>query len=313
MQLNKRKPGLGLLLAFLSPFLWAVSGIVAEDLFSHANITVNWLVTLRMLISGLLILLYAAIKHQKIFAIFHNLKDCLQLIIFTVFGMTALQFTFFKAVNTGNAATATVLQYLAPILIIIFLSIITHKLPNRADTISVILAILGTVLIVTQGNFNSLNVPLIAVFWGVMVAFSDVVYTLLPNKLIGKYGALTIVGWSMLIGGLIMNFLFQPWGSSPKLNTVIIIELLIVVVFGTMFAYLFYLQSLQYIEPTTVSVLGAVEPLSSAILSVLFLNISFNATGILGFILVIGVTFLQYWSVKKYINLDISDTLNLFF
>jgi len=110
MQLNKRKPGLGLLLAFLSPFLWAVSGIVAEDLFLHANITVNWLVTLRMLVSGLLILLYAGIKQQKRFAIFHNVKDCLQLIIFTVFGMTALQFRFFKAVNTGNAATATVLQ-----------------------------------------------------------------------------------------------------------------------------------------------------------------------------------------------------------
>lgn len=294
MHINKRKPGLGLLLAFLSPFLWSVSGIVAEDLFLHAGITVNWLVTLRMLISGLLILLYASIKHQKIFAIFKNFKDCFQLIIFTVFGMTALQFTFFKAVDTGNAATATVLQYLAPILIILFLSLINQKLPNRADTISVILAILGTVLIVTQGHFNSLNVPLIAVFWGVMVAFSDVVYTLLPHKLIGKYGALTIVGWSMLTGGLIMNFLFQPWGSSPKLNTIIVIELFIVIVFGTMFAYLFYLQSLQYIDPTTVSVLGAVEPLSSAILSVLFLNISFNATGILGFILVIGVTFLQY-------------------
>ncbi|CAM3112014.1 DMT family transporter [Leuconostoc rapi] len=299
MQVNKRKPGLGLLLAFLSPFLWAVSGIVAEDLFLHANITVNWLVTLRMLVSGLLILLYAGIKQQKRFAIFHNVKDCLQLIIFTVFGMTALQFTFFKAVATGNAATATVLQYLAPILIIIFLSIMTRKFPSRADAISVVLAVIGTVLIVTQGHFNSLNVPLIAVFWGVMVAFSDVVYTLLPHQLIGKYGALTIVGWSMLIGGLIMNFLFQPWGSSPKLNTIIIIELLIVIVFGTMFAYLFYLQSLQYIEPTTVSVLGAVEPLSSAILSVLFLNISFNLTGIIGFILVIGVTFLQYWSVKK--------------
>jgi drug/metabolite transporter (DMT)-like permease len=57
---------------------------------------------------------------------------------------------------------------------------------------------------------------------------------------------------------------------------------------------LFFLQSLEFILPTTASVLGAIEPLSATILSVLFLHVSFNWVGLIGALLIVGVTFLQF-------------------
>lgn len=71
-----------------------------------------------------------------------------------------------------------------------------------------------------------------------------------------------------------------------------------VVIFGTMLAYLFFLQSLEYILPTTASVLGAIEPLAATILSVLFLHVHFNWVGLLGAIMIVGVTILQFAATR---------------
>lgn len=109
-------------------------------------------------------LVYGATQHQDILAVFKNKHDSFKLLLFTLFGMTAVQLTYFMAISTGNAATATILQYLSPIMIILYLAIKDWVLPNRIDALSVIIAIIGTALIVTQGNFQSLALPLPALF-----------------------------------------------------------------------------------------------------------------------------------------------------
>nr|WP_243686307.1 EamA family transporter [Lentilactobacillus rapi] len=71
------------------------------------------------------------------------------------------------------------------------------------------------------------------------------------------------------------------------------------VIFGTMLAYLFYLQSLSYIQPTTASVLGSFEPLSATILSILLLGISFGLPETIGGILILGTVGLQSWAAMQ--------------
>lgn len=69
-----------------------------------------------------------------------------------------------------------------------------------------------------------------------------------------------------------------------------------VVIFGTMFAYLFYLQSLRFIQPTTASVLGSFEPLSATFLSIVFLGVSFGLPESLGAALILGTVAVQAWA-----------------
>lgn len=68
------------------------------------------------------------------------------------------------------------------------------------------------------------------------------------------------------------------------------------VIFGTMFAYLFYLQSLRYIQPTTASVLGSFEPLSATMLSIIFLGVSFGVPETMGAVLILGTVAVQAWA-----------------
>ncbi len=290
--MNKKK--LGLILAIAAPILWGSSGTVAQNIFDTYRISATWLVTIRMSFSGVLLLIFAILGHKNIFGVFKNKDDFIRFLFFTVLGMMGVQIAYVLSINAGNAATAAILQYLTPVIIVIFLAFKHWMLPSRSDAISIVVSIIGTVLIITQGKLGSLAVPLPAVIWGMLAATGGAFYSLLPQKLLAKYGTLPVVGWSMIIGGLITSIFSQAWKNTPKLNTDLVVQVGFVVIFGTMFAYYFYIQSLEFINPTTASVLGALEPLSAAILSFIFLNVRFNGYGILGIALVLSVTFMQF-------------------
>jgi drug/metabolite transporter (DMT)-like permease len=294
---NKKRAGL--LMAAAAPLLWGSSGTVAQHLFEHATTSVGWLTAVRMTFTGVFLVLLSVCRRDNIFAIFTDRHSVVRLLLFTVFGMISVQLSYFMAISTGNAATATILQYLSPVMIILLLALRNMRLPRKLDAISVLVAVAGTALIVTQGKINALAVPPVGIIWGLLAAAGAVAYTLLPRGLLLRYGALPVVGWSMLIGGLITQAVFRPWTQRVQLDASGTIEVAFVVIFGTTMAYLLYLESLAYIEATTASILGAIEPLTAAILGSMFMGTSANKYSIIGMAMVIAVTFIQFIAYRK--------------
>lgn len=126
------------------------------------------------------------------------------LIWFSYLGMLPSQLTYFLAINYGNAPTATVMQCLGPIFIIIYLALTQLTWPQKINIISILLAVCGTFLLVTNGHFNSLSLSPLALLWKIGAGLSQASYTLLPGKLLTKYDPRLVVGWAMLLG----NFSF---------------------------------------------------------------------------------------------------------
>lgn len=204
----------GIVLAMLGPLLWGISGTLAQFLFDDIHVSSHWLVSVRMLISGILLVLYGLIgNHRQEMRVWHHKRDSLSLIFFSFIGMAASQYTYFMAIEAGNAATATILQFLAPAMIIIYLALWTRRFPRRIDVFSVIMALSGTVLLVTHGQLTTLAMPLGGFVWGVGAAVSSTLYTLLPRNLLKEYGSIPIVGWSMLIGGTAFSLYYRIWDN----------------------------------------------------------------------------------------------------
>ena len=129
MNLNSRTKGI--LLVIVGTMLWGISGTVAQFLFQQKGFDTEWLVVVRLLISGFLLLLYGYIKKDKnIINIWKSKEDSIKLILFGAIGMLGVQYTYFAAIKHGNAATATILQYLSPVIITCYLIIRNKKLPN---------------------------------------------------------------------------------------------------------------------------------------------------------------------------------------
>lgn len=125
----KRK-SIGILLVLTAAISWGVSGSVAQFLFTQKQFTTGWLVCVRLLTSGAILLLYLGLtKNPDIWNIWKRRASVINILIFGLLGMAGVQFTYFAAIETSNAATATLLQYLAPVLIILYTAFNRKAIP----------------------------------------------------------------------------------------------------------------------------------------------------------------------------------------
>lgn len=289
----------GLTFAIVGTTLWGMSGVTAQYLFSRQPIEPAWLVGIRLAIAGILLVIWGAFSNfHELIAIWRDRHDWPLLIAFALFGMIPSQFSYFMAIKHGNAPTATILQFLGPVFIIIYVALRHWRLPRRIDVISMLIALFGTYLLVTKGSFDRLQLAPAAVFWGVMAGVSQALYTLIPIRLLKKYDAKIVTGWAMLIGSLVFmpHILTSPM---PKLDTAGWLGVLFVATFGTMFAYLFYLKSLNFILPATTGMLSSFEPLTATFLSIVILHTAFGLPEMLGGAMILATAFLQAWAVSK--------------
>lgn len=278
----------GILLVILGTMLWGISGTVAQFLFQQKGFTAGWLVAVRLLISGLALLIYGYIKKDtNLTKIWYSKKDRIKLILFGILGMLGVQYTFFAAINHSNAATAAILQYLSPVIITCYLVVRNKKLPNLKQLIAILLALTGTFFIITSGDIHSLSLSKLGLFWGIASAICSAIYTLQPVSLIKKYGSIVVVGWGMLIGGISFSFICSPFNFVGEVSLSSILGVLFVIVFGTIIAFYCYLESLKHLVPTETSILGCVEPLSATLLSILWLKVPFGFAEFLGTLCII--------------------------
>ena len=283
---------LGSIFAIISACLWGVSGAAGQYMFTTVGITPEWVVSTRMICSGLLLLVYVQIRHQGIFIIWINKQDRKDVIIFAIVGVLFTQYTYFAAINYSNAATATVLQYLAPILIVIYMAIRMRQRPTIGETLAVFFALIGTFLLATHGSLQSLTISPKALIFGLLSAVALAFYTVFPRRLLETYNTILVIGWSMLIGGLTMNFVHPFWRIEGTWDGTGIFCLIFVIIFGTLIPYLLYLYGVKYIGPTKSSLFASVEPLSSTIVSVIWLHTKLEFLDYLGFIFIVATVFL---------------------
>ncbi|WP_235846864.1 EamA family transporter [Neobacillus soli] len=283
----------GIILVLIAATFWGVSGTVAQYLFHQQGFSTNWLVVTRLIFSGIGLLLFShTIGKQNIWSIWKNKQDVVRLIIFGIVGMFGVQYTYFAAIEHGNAATATVLQYLAPVIIACYLCFRAKFWPAKHEVIAIAFALFGTFLLVTKGNIHSLSISGPAFIWGILSAFALAFYTLYPGVLLSKWGSLLTVGWGMTIGGIGFSLIHPPWQFQGYWSVTSFLAVVFVVIFGTLIAFFCYMESMKYIRASEASLLACVEPLSAAFLAVAWLHVSFGPAEWIGSFAIIATIFI---------------------
>jgi len=278
----------GMLYVLLAAIFWGSSGVAAQYIMEQSQISAPFLTMIRLLFSGFILLTLSFMQGDKIFAMFKVRRDAISLIIFSLFGALLVQFTFLVAIEKSNAATATILQFLSPTIIVMWFAAILKKRPSRYVMMAVVTSLIGTFLLVTHGNPTSLSISGAALFWGIASAFAAAFYTTYPSKLIGQYGTLPIVGWSMLIGGAALLPFYSGQHNGVTVNSHVLMAFFYLVVVGTALTFSIYLKGAQMIGGPKASILSCAEPLSSALLSLALLGISFTLPDWLGTLMILS-------------------------
>ncbi|MFS9260785.1 EamA family transporter [Streptococcus infantis] len=278
----------GTIYSLLSGLIWGICGILGEYFFSHYQVSSGWITSMRLLVAGGFVIVLSSIKlRSQLFEIWKNRNNYLPFLAYAILGIFSVQFFFYLCVEYSNATTATILQFISPVFILLYNRIIYKKKASKKAIFYVLTAMLGVFLMATKGDLSKLSITPLALLTGLLSALGVMFNVILPQRFAKKYGFVPTVGWGMIIAGLFSNFLYPVCKISFQVDAISICICLTIAFLGTAFAFFLSMKAVSLVSPLVVSVVSASEPLSSAILSVLFLGMVLDGFLVLAMILII--------------------------
>ena len=296
---NKSK---GISMALIAAILWGISGNFAEYIFTHSNITDLSYTTFGMLFSGIILLIYGIFLNS--FSEFKKLifdkKNILKLSIYSLFGIMGLQYTFSKTVLLSNAPLATLLQFLSPLIILVYISIENRIKPKLSEVILTLISLFGMFLMVTNGNLSNISVSPQALIMGIISAMTFVFYIIYVKNFF-KYDMCLIVGLGMLLGSVSLAPFTNHLNFIQSMNRNDIISAFAFnVILGNVIPFYFFLESTRYIRPNITAIIGSFEPITTLLISVFIMKTTtISFIQIIGVILIIGSVTLLSVKEKK--------------
>ena len=256
----------GIGLAIAASVFWGSMGVCAQYLLQQCSFTPLDLVSMRLVLAGLILLIMERLVFGR--NIISPLKDIRTTVGILVAGLLILVSQFMLAVAASNAGTAAIVLTLVPLICAFWLSITEKRPLTMREGICFVLAASGVFLIVTKGNFSTLDLSFAGVLWGFVSAIFSAAYSIQPRKLIMKVGVGPVVGFGMLFGGLVASVMNPPWTMNVQWTAMSVSAFTYVVLVGTVAAFWCYLSSLKYVSAVIVGLMVCFEPLSAYLLSV---------------------------------------------
>lgn len=283
MQMKKNKLK-GILFAMTAAIFWGFSGNCGQYLFSYKNMDPTWLTACRLLIAGSILCIFARFTEKDRLAILQNKRDIIMLMAFSIIGLAFCQYTYLLTISYSNAGTATVLQYLGPVFLLLFTCLTAKRWPRFLEIVAILLALGGTFLLATHGKIGTLVLEKRVLVWGIISAVSLMLYTIMPEGLVKKYGSTVVTAYAMLFGGVLFSLMLPIWHCEAIWDLSAVLALLGVVLPGTAIAYLLYLKAVALIGPLKTSLFATVEPLAAMFFSSVWLGTSFQTADYAGLV-----------------------------
>ena len=288
----------GAALTLLGRILWGFSGTCGQFLLQRRGLTSEFIVPIRLMSAGLILLVICLLRTGR-----HALdvvrKSPGEILVFGILGMSMCQYTYFSAIGASNAGTATVLQYTGPVLILIWTSLRSRRMPRRTELLAIALALLGTWLLATHGKPGNMALSTRALCWGLLSAVALAVYTVQPGRLLNAYGSAAVTAWGMLIGGAMLCVLFRPFSMQVHMDGESLLAMTAIVLLGTVAAFSAYMEGIRCVGPKKGSLYASIEPVSAAVFSSLFMGSRFTGMDVAGFVCILSTIFLLAMDKKK--------------
>lgn len=298
----------GYLLVVLAAACWATGGLTAKWMFtSPVDTPRSWNVRPlgipvdpavlsggRAVAAFLLLAAYLFVARRS--EMRFRLRDLPFLAVFGVIGMAGVHYSYFKTISLTNVATAILLEYLAPVLVLIVSVAFMGERVTWTLPAGVVLSVAGCALVVGAIGGDGLQVSVSGVAWGLTSAAFFATYSLM-----GTYAARRLSPWTLLVWGLGFASLFWLVVLGPSrvlgvfCDPATALAVLYVALMSTIVPFGAFLVALHYIEPTRATVTATLEPVLAGIAAFVVFGEALSATQLAGAALVIVAIAVVQW------------------
>lgn len=284
----------GIICALAGGICWGFSANCAEVLMVLYDVPVLWMTPVRMACSAAFFLVFSLARHRTpLMRALRDPRGMLHLISYGIFGILLMQVTYLYAIEYAGAGTALTLEQIALVFIMLYVCVKGRRLPKRRELLGIFFAFIGVVFIATQGDITTLNVPLIALVWGLASAATMALYNILPLEPLKRFGTPVVNGIGMFFGALVCAVFTQPWSTEIELPPEGWLVFLGLIVIGTIVAYFLYVQGIKDAGPMRASLLACSEPVAGTFISALWIGTPITVWDLLGLAAIIVMVFLE--------------------
>lgn len=191
----------GIVMAVTSALAFSSSGPLVKPLL-EAGWSLSAALVVRMGLAGLVLspALVAAVRRERSFLRRHWRS----LVMFGLIPVAGCQLLFFSAMQRMPVAVALLIQYLAPVLLVVFVWIRTRRAPSRLVIVGSIVAIVGLVLVV---DISGARFDLLGTLLALGAAITVCVYFVMSERTGDDLPPLALASGGLLVGAAFMGLL----------------------------------------------------------------------------------------------------------
>ena len=185
----------GIAIALASALMFALSGPFAKSLM-ESGWSPGAAVLVRVGVAALILLIPALIAMHGRWGTFRRSSR-----IIAAYGVVAIagaQVGFFNAVSYMSVGVALLIEYLAPVLLVLLVWARTRRRPGVLTLVGTVVAVLGMVLVLDLTGAQTVH-PL-GVAWALLAAVSLATYFVLGTKISDELPPLVLAGGGLLVG-----------------------------------------------------------------------------------------------------------------
>ncbi len=206
---RERHPARGYALAAAAAAMWALNGSMARYLLDD-GVGPFELSELRSLGSWLILLVALAVTRPELLRVERD--ELPSLAVLGVAGLAAVHASYFAAIERLEIGPAVTIQYLAPLLLLVWLRVVHHRRIARGLWGAVLLSAAGCFLVVRAYDAGDLDGIGVLAAFGAAVSFA--IYMVGSERAGHRHEPVTTLFWAFGFASLFWA-LAAPWWNFP--------------------------------------------------------------------------------------------------
>jgi len=208
-----------------------------------------------------------------------------------ILGVAASNYFYYLAIQRTNVATAIILQYTAPVWVLLYMVMRGLQRATLPRVAAVLLALLGIALVIGIVGSNGFRIDPIGLGAAMLAAFSFSFYNIGGHSVLARYDRWIVLLYTTMSAGLFWLFINPPWKIVAAHYSGMQWGFLLVFALVSVLApFSCYFAGLQHLEPTRAVVISCLEPVFSILIAAIALGEIMRPVQSLGILLVLAAT-----------------------
>ena len=274
-------------------FLWGISATLGRAAFTgHLGASLKTIDPLILSQSratlSLAVLLPVLLARRGASALRVPRGDLVRFFLLGILGVAASNYLYYLAIQRTNVATAIILQYTAPVWVLLYTVACGAQRPSLRRIAAVGLAVVGCTLAVGFVGSGGFRMDVVGVTAALLAAFSFAFYNVGGHSVLARYDRWKVLLWVLVAASTFWTFVNPPWkivaahyGWRPWGFMLVFSLLSVLAPFSCYFA------GLQHLEPTRAIVASCLEPVFSILIAALVLGELLRPMQTVGIVLVL--------------------------